>query len=84
VLARPGHTEAAVELCRLAGMAPSGVICEVANYDGTMSRLPDLTLFAERHGLLLVTIEDLIAYLKQSDSRGGMEHPAGPEIRSVA
>jgi 3,4-dihydroxy 2-butanone 4-phosphate synthase len=84
VLARPGHTEAAVELCRLAGMAPSGVICEVANDDGTMSRLPDLTLFAERHGLLLVTIEDLIAYLKQSDSRGGMEYPAGPEIRSVA
>jgi 3,4-dihydroxy 2-butanone 4-phosphate synthase len=49
-----------------------------------MSRLPDLTLFAERHGLLLVTIEDLIAYLKQSDSRGGIEYPAGHEIRSVA
>lgn len=63
VAARPGHTEAAVELARLAGLKPSGVICEVANDDGTMSRLPDLETFAERHNLLLVTIEDLIAYV---------------------
>lgn len=74
VLARPGHTEAAVELCRLAGKMPSGVICEVANDDGTMARLSELELFAERYNLHLVTIEDLIAYLKQ----------AAPEIRSVA
>ncbi|MEZ2126423.1 MULTISPECIES: 3,4-dihydroxy-2-butanone-4-phosphate synthase [unclassified Sinorhizobium] len=74
VLARPGHTEAAVELCRLAGKVPSGVICEVANDDGTMARLSDLKLFAERYNLHLITIEDLIAYLKQ----------AAPEIRSVA
>lgn len=63
VRARPGHTEAAVELARLAGRAPSGVICEVANDDGTMSRLPQLEVFAEKHGLLVVTIEDLIEYL---------------------
>ncbi|MDK4741469.1 3,4-dihydroxy-2-butanone-4-phosphate synthase [Rhizobium sp. CNPSo 3464] len=63
VLGRPGHTEAAVDLAKLAGRSGSGVICEVANDDGTMARLPDLEKFAERHGLLLVTIEDLIAYL---------------------
>ncbi len=63
VRARPGHTEAAVELARLAGRAPSGVICEVANDDGTMSRLPQLEVFAEKHGLLVVTIEDLVTYL---------------------
>ncbi len=62
VLSRPGHTEAAVDLARLAGLSPSGVICEVANDDGTMARLPELELFAERHGLHLITIEDLIAY----------------------
>jgi 3,4-dihydroxy 2-butanone 4-phosphate synthase len=64
VLSRPGHTEAAVELARLAGLTPSGVICEVANDDGTMSRLPDLERFAKRHNLLLITIEDLIDFLK--------------------
>ncbi|RWY84938.1 3,4-dihydroxy-2-butanone-4-phosphate synthase [Rhizobium leguminosarum] len=63
VLGRPGHTEAAVDLARLAGRIPAGVICEVANDDGTMSRLPELTVFAERHNLPLVTIEDLVAYL---------------------
>lgn len=68
VAARPGHTEAAVELARLAGLKPSGVICEVANDDGTMSRLPDLEKFAERHNLLLVTIEDLIAYVEFSQA----------------
>ena len=62
VLSRPGHTEAAVDLARLAGLSPAGVICEVANADGTMARLPELEVFAERHGLHLVTIEDLIAY----------------------
>lgn len=62
VLSRPGHTEAAVDLARLAGLFPSGVICEVANDDGTMARLPELEVFAERHGLHLITIEDLIAY----------------------
>ncbi|MFJ1308477.1 3,4-dihydroxy-2-butanone-4-phosphate synthase [Agrobacterium sp. P15N1-A] len=64
VLGRTGHTEAAVDLCRLAGKFPSGTICEVANDDGTMARLPQLEVFAERHGLLVVTIKDLVAYLK--------------------
>jgi len=62
VLSRPGHTEAAVDLARLAGLAPSGVICEVANDDGTMARLPELTVFAHKHNLHIITIEDLIAY----------------------
>ncbi|QDG94157.1 3,4-dihydroxy-2-butanone-4-phosphate synthase (plasmid) [Rhizobium sp. NIBRBAC000502774] len=64
VLGRTGHTEAAVDLCRLAGKYPCGTICEVANDDGTMARLPQLEIFAERHCLLVVTIKDLVAYLK--------------------
>jgi 3,4-dihydroxy 2-butanone 4-phosphate synthase len=66
VLARPGHTEAAVDLCKLAGLPPAGVICEVANDDGTMSRLHDLEGFANRHGLLLIAIEDLISHIRHS------------------
>lgn len=65
VRGRPGHTEAAVDLARLAGMAASGVICEVANDDGTMARLPELIAFAELHQLPLVTIEDLIAHVER-------------------
>ncbi|ACB96213.1 3,4-dihydroxy-2-butanone-4-phosphate synthase [Beijerinckia indica] len=68
LLARPGHTEAAVELARLAGMAPSGTICEVANDDGTMARPPELQIFAKRHNLRLITIEDLIAFVRQRNS----------------
>lgn len=64
VLGRPGHTEAAVDLARLAGKAPSGVICEVANDDGTMARLPELVAFAELYQLPLISIEDLITYLE--------------------
>ncbi len=64
VLGRTGHTEAAVDLCRLAGKYPCGTICEIANDDGTMARLPQLRVFAERHGLLIVTIKDLVSYLK--------------------
>jgi 3,4-dihydroxy 2-butanone 4-phosphate synthase len=64
VLGRTGHTEAAVDLCRLAGKYPCGTICEVANDDGTMARLPQLEVFAERHGLLVLTIKDLVSYLK--------------------
>lgn len=64
VLGRTGHTEAAVDLCRLAGKFPSGTICEIANDDGTMARLPQLEVFAERHGLLVVTIKDLVSHLK--------------------
>jgi len=61
-LMRAGHTEAAVDIARLAGLTPAGVICEIMNEDGTMARLPDLVAFAQRHGLKIATIADLIAY----------------------
>jgi 3,4-dihydroxy 2-butanone 4-phosphate synthase/GTP cyclohydrolase II len=62
VLRRAGHTEAAVDLARLAGLRPAGVLCELVNDDGTMMRLPDLRAFADEHGLSLITIADLITY----------------------
>ena len=62
VLVRVGHTEASMDLARLAGLKPSGVICEVMNEDGSMARLPDLEVFAERHGLKIASIADLIKY----------------------
>lgn len=68
VLVRAGHTEAAVDVARLAGLNPSGVICEVMNEDGTMARLPDLVAFAQRHGLKIGTISDLIAYRRRHDN----------------
>ena len=67
VLVRAGHTEASVDLARLAGLYPSGVICEIMNDDGTMARMPDLVPFAQRHGLKVGTIEDLIAYRLKND-----------------
>jgi len=62
VLKRAGHTEAAVDLARLAGLYPAGVICEIQNSDGSMARLPQLALYARRHGLRLISIADLIRY----------------------
>jgi len=62
VLRRPGHTEAAVDLAKMAGLRPAGVICELVNDDGTMMRLPRLVTFAEEHGLTLISIADLIAH----------------------
>lgn len=67
VLVRAGHTEAAVDISRLAGMNPSGVICEIMNDDGTMARLPDLVTFAQLHGLKIATIADLIAYRRRKE-----------------
>jgi len=67
VLIRAGHTEASVDLARLAGLYPAAVICEIMNEDGTMSRVPDLVPFAQRHGLKIGTIEDLIAYRLKHD-----------------
>ena len=67
VLKRAGHTEAAVDLTRLAGLAPAGVICEIVNDDGTMARRPDLLRFAAEHGLPIVTIADLIRYRRRVD-----------------
>jgi len=62
VLERPGHTEAGVDLARLAGLTPVGVLVELVNDDGTMARLPELRVFAREHGLALISIADLIAY----------------------
>ena len=68
VLMRAGHTEASVDIARLAGLYPAGVICEIMNDDGTMARLPDLVQFAQIHGLKLGTIADLIAYRRRKDT----------------
>ncbi len=68
VLVRAGHTEAAVDIARLAGLNPSGVICEIMNEDGTMSRLPDLVAFAQLHNIKIGTISDLIAYRRRHDN----------------
>lgn len=67
VLVRAGHTEAAVDISRLAGLNPAGVICEIMNDDGSMARLPELVLFAKEHGLKIGTIADLIAYRRRSE-----------------
>lgn len=68
VLRRAGHTEATVDLARLAGLQPAGILVEILNEDGTMARLPDLIKIAERFDLKIITIEDLIAYRLQNDS----------------
>ncbi|GHG21134.1 bifunctional 3,4-dihydroxy-2-butanone-4-phosphate synthase/GTP cyclohydrolase II [Streptomyces filamentosus] len=67
VLARPGHTEAAVDLARLAGLRPAGAIVEIAGEDGVMLRLPELIPFARKHGLTIISIEDLIAYRRSAE-----------------
>ena len=67
VLERQGHTEAAVDLARMAGLPPAGLICEVMNPDGTMARLPDLLRMADEHALHLITIEDLVAYRRRHE-----------------
>jgi 3,4-dihydroxy 2-butanone 4-phosphate synthase/GTP cyclohydrolase II len=68
VLARPGHTEASVDIARLARLIPAGVICEIMNDDGSMARLPDLGRFARTHGLRIASIEDLIRHRIESES----------------
>jgi 3,4-dihydroxy 2-butanone 4-phosphate synthase / GTP cyclohydrolase II len=67
VLERAGHTEASIDLARLAGLNPAGVICEIMNDDGTMARVPDLVGYCARHGLRMITIADLIAYRRSHD-----------------
>jgi 3,4-dihydroxy 2-butanone 4-phosphate synthase / GTP cyclohydrolase II len=67
VLERTGHTEASVDLSRLAGVIPAGVICEIMNDDGTMARVPDLVPYCERHGLRMITVADLIAYRRRTE-----------------
>jgi 3,4-dihydroxy 2-butanone 4-phosphate synthase/GTP cyclohydrolase II len=68
VMERAGQTEAAVDLARIAGLYPAGVICEIMNEDGTMARMPELAKFAKKHGLLIVTIADLIKYRTRTES----------------
>ncbi len=86
-LIRAGHTEAAVDIARLAGLMPAGVICEIMNDDGTMARLPDLVAFAQHHNLKLGTIADLIAHRRRTErlvrrvEEGVMDHTAGGEWR---
>jgi len=67
VLRRPGHTEAAVDLARLAGCRPAGVLCEIVNEDGSMARLPELRAFARQHGLRLISIAQLVAYRRRRE-----------------
>ncbi|QSB06995.1 bifunctional 3,4-dihydroxy-2-butanone-4-phosphate synthase/GTP cyclohydrolase II [Natronoglycomyces albus] len=69
VLTRPGHTEAAVDLARMAGARPTGVLCELVNDDGTMQRLPQLRAFADEHGLKLISIADLIEYRRRTEKQ---------------
>src|SRR5258706_11938224 len=68
VLVRTGQTEASVDMARIAGLHPAGVICEVMNEDGTMARVPQLSRFAKRHGLLMITVADLIKYRMSTES----------------
>lgn len=67
VLERPGQTEAAVDLARLCGLVPAGVICEILNDDGTMARRPDLEIFAARHGLRIISVRQLIEYRQRRE-----------------
>ncbi len=89
-LVRTGHTEAAVDISRLAGLTPAGVICEIMNDDGTMARLPDLVSFAQHHNLKLGTIADLIAYRRRTEklirrtAQGQMEDGTGHQWKVFA
>lgn len=80
VLVRPGHTEATVDLARLSGLEPAGVLCEIMNADGTMARLPELKVIAKNLGLKIITIEDLIAYRHRSEKL--VECEAAPTIET--
>ncbi|GAA0593592.1 3,4-dihydroxy-2-butanone-4-phosphate synthase [Craurococcus roseus] len=88
-LVRAGHTEAAVDFARLAGLNPSGVICEIMNDDGSMARMPDLVAFAQRHGLKLGTIADLIGHRRRTErlvrrvAEGHIDHAVGGEWHLV-
>jgi 3,4-dihydroxy 2-butanone 4-phosphate synthase / GTP cyclohydrolase II len=89
-LVRAGHTEAAVDIARLAGLIPAGVICEIINDDGTMARLPDLVTFAQLHNLKLGTIADLIAYRRRNEQlvkrveQGSVTAPSGANWNLIA
>ena len=80
VLVRAGHTEGSVDLMKIAGLRPAAVICEIMSEDGTMARLPDLEIFAEKHGLPIVSIQDVIAYRMERENarRGSGQDAAFP------
>src|SRR5919202_6784210 len=80
VLARPGHTEAAVDLARLAGLAPAGVLAEVVNEDGSMARLPELRRFVAEHGLVLISIADLAEYRRRRELASEAPTAMGPRL----
>jgi 3,4-dihydroxy 2-butanone 4-phosphate synthase/GTP cyclohydrolase II len=88
-LIRAGHTEAAVDIARLAGLAPAGVICEIMNDDGSMARLPDLVAFAQHHNLKLGTIADLIGHRRRTEklvkriTEGVLHHHVGGEWKLI-
>ena len=88
VLQRTGHTEGSVDLARLAGFGPAGVICEIMNDDGTMARMPDLVEFAEKHGLRILSIADLIQYRLEHEQmiekrlEGDLQLPSGKRWRA--
>jgi len=90
VLVRTGQTEGSVDLARLAGCKPSGVICEIMNDDGTMARMPELEEFARRHDLVVCTVADIIRYRLEEESlvrrltEGPMIRPTGAEWRAIA
>ncbi len=90
VLVRAGQTEGSVDLARLAGLKPAGVICEIMNDDGTMSRMPELKVFAEKHGLKIVTIADLVAYRMRKEllvhraAETLLPTPFGGDFRALA
>jgi 3,4-dihydroxy 2-butanone 4-phosphate synthase/GTP cyclohydrolase II len=90
VLVRAGQTEGSVDLARLAGLKPAGVICEIMNDDGTMSRMPQLQVFAREHGLKIITIADLVAYRMRKEllvrraAETVLPTPFGGEFRAIA
>ena len=69
VLERRGHTETTCDLCRLAGLAPAGVLCELTNEDGTMARLPEVAAFARKHGMPLASVEDIVQYRMEVEGK---------------
>ena len=81
VLRRPGHTEATVDLMKLSGLKPSGVLCEIINEDGTMARRDDIQIFAKKHDLKIITVKDLIAHRLKSESL--IEKTSSTEIKSI-
>lgn len=84
VLKRPGHTEGSVDLARLAGLTPAGVICEIMNDDGTMARLPELKSFSQKHNIPIVSIDDLILYRRIMESPASIPNEDSSKTHGVS